>query len=91
MLPLTWTIELDGTTGDRTCIENDIQCWESDAFTTMPFSFFEWLHSPFKNLAQIRKSKYEEMVLYDRLTINMSNLPPSQKQHISKAYVFSTK
>ena len=37
MLPLTWNIELDGTTGDRTRIENDIQCWESDAFTARPF------------------------------------------------------
>ena len=34
---VTANIELGGTTGDRTHVENDIQCLESDALTARPF------------------------------------------------------
>ena len=36
-LPVTRNIKFVGTTRDRTLVENDIQYWESDAFTTKPF------------------------------------------------------
>lgn len=41
--------------------------------------FFEFLHSSSYNLSQIRKQKYEEMVMSDRSKIDPSLLPPSPR------------
>ena len=41
--------------------------------------FFELLHSPSEPLSAIRKSKYEHMVLLNRVNIDPSTLPPSPR------------
>ena len=40
---------------------------------------FELLHSPSESLPQIRKTKYEQMIISDRSAIDPSLLPPSPR------------
>ena len=53
--------------------------------------FFETLHSPTCSLKQIRKQKYNRMVLSDRAKIDPDLLPPSQEQPTTMVSEFTTR